>query len=118
MVPMSSAPDPTERPDPDPASTSRPRAPSPAPSPSHPDPAMPAPAPRLSDGPGRLGAEGMRPVSARLISSRYVAGIPGYVIGLAMVIAAIVLTADRKSTRLNSSHVATSYAVFCLNKDI
>src|SRR5690625_5569617 len=23
---------------------------------------------------------------------------------------------DRKSTRLNSSHVATSYAVFCLNK--
>src|SRR5690625_5822923 len=35
----------------------------------------------------------MRPVSARLISSRYVAVIPGYVIGLAMVIAAIVLTA-------------------------
>src|SRR5215510_15159240 len=25
-------------------------------------------------------------------------------------------TADRKSTRLNSSHVATSYAVFCLKK--
>src|SRR5207253_6360693 len=24
---------------------------------------------------------------------------------------------DRKSTRLNSSHVATSYAVFCLKKD-
>src|SRR5690625_827115 len=24
--------------------------------------------------------------------------------------------ADRKSTRLNSSHVAISYAVFCLNK--
>src|SRR5699024_12410458 len=23
---------------------------------------------------------------------------------------------DRKSTRLNSSHVSTSYAVFCLNK--
>src|SRR5690625_6385550 len=23
---------------------------------------------------------------------------------------------DRKSTRLNSSHVATSYAVFCMNK--
>ena len=23
---------------------------------------------------------------------------------------------DRKSTRLNSSHVATSYAVFCLKK--
>src|SRR5690625_5961578 len=25
---------------------------------------------------------------------------------------------DRKSTRLNSSHVATSYAVFCLKKEI
>src|SRR5439155_27108153 len=28
------------------------------------------------------------------------------------------LTTDRKSTRLNSSHVATSYAVFCLKKHI
>src|SRR5690625_5762994 len=27
-----------------------------------------------------------------------------------------VSAADRKSTRLNSSHVAISYAVFCLNK--
>src|SRR5207253_3922862 len=27
-------------------------------------------------------------------------------------------TTDRKSTRLNSSHVATSYAVFCLKKKI
>src|SRR5690625_6883989 len=26
--------------------------------------------------------------------------------------------ADRKSTRLNSSHVAISYAVFCLKKEI
>src|SRR5207253_4107313 len=26
------------------------------------------------------------------------------------------LVLDRKSTRLNSSHVASSYAVFCLNK--
>src|SRR5699024_11583976 len=26
------------------------------------------------------------------------------------------LAADRKSTRLNSSHVSTSYAVFCLQK--
>src|SRR5438034_1825049 len=26
------------------------------------------------------------------------------------------LTADRKSTRLNSSHTVTSYAVFCLKK--
>src|SRR5690625_5575774 len=27
-----------------------------------------------------------------------------------------ILTTDRKSTRLNSSHVAISYAVFCLKK--
>src|SRR5699024_11981948 len=27
------------------------------------------------------------------------------------------LCEDRKSTRLNSSHVSTSYAVFCLNKE-
>src|SRR5699024_11889674 len=27
-----------------------------------------------------------------------------------------VVNTDRKSTRLNSSHVSTSYAVFCLNK--
>src|SRR5690625_6609051 len=30
--------------------------------------------------------------------------------------AATVLSEDRKSTRLNSSHVAISYAVFCLKK--
>src|SRR5437870_7387541 len=29
---------------------------------------------------------------------------------------ALELAADRKSTRLNSSHVAISYAVFCLKK--
>src|SRR5207253_7344800 len=31
---------------------------------------------------------------------------------------AFFLKADRKSTRLNSSHVAISYAVFCLKKKI
>src|SRR5690625_6569084 len=30
--------------------------------------------------------------------------------------ATIYITVDRKSTRLNSSHVAISYAVFCLKK--
>src|SRR5690625_5876818 len=30
----------------------------------------------------------------------------------------VVLLQDRKSTRLNSSHVAISYAVFCLKKKI
>src|SRR5437870_9921705 len=29
---------------------------------------------------------------------------------------AVLRTGDRKSTRLNSSHVANSYAVFCLKK--
>src|SRR5437868_8342215 len=28
----------------------------------------------------------------------------------------VVITSDRKSTRLNSSHVSISYAVFCLKK--
>src|SRR5690625_5934233 len=44
--------------------------------------------------------------------------------GLVLVIAGLLLilpgfatdAIDRKSTRLNSSHVATSYAVFCLKK--
>ena len=31
---------------------------------------------------------------------------------------AITLELDRKSTRLNSSHITTSYAVFCLKKKI
>src|SRR5690625_6715240 len=35
---------------------------------------------------------------------------------LAYVVAAVLLDQDRKSTRLNSSHVAISYAVFCLQK--
>src|SRR5437773_8333424 len=28
----------------------------------------------------------------------------------------VILVGDRKSTRLNSSHITISYAVFCLNK--
>src|SRR5438874_10414712 len=39
------------------------------------------------------------------------AGIPGAVAG-----ETIVLPFNRKSTRLNSSHVEISYAVFCLKK--
>src|SRR5699024_12523724 len=30
--------------------------------------------------------------------------------------ALVAISGDRKSTRLNSSHVSSSYAVFCLNK--
>src|SRR5690625_6601346 len=35
---------------------------------------------------------------------------------LIMVVGGLPAASDRKSTRLNSSHVAISYAVFCLNK--
>src|SRR5690625_5451743 len=37
-------------------------------------------------------------------------------IGRPLTESGIVLKGDRKSTRLNSSHVASSYAVFCLKK--
>src|SRR5690606_40985012 len=43
----------------------------------------------------------------------------GYLLGGATVVAAAdlgLLQGDRKSTRLNSSHVKISYAVFCLKK--
>src|SRR5690349_23031562 len=39
-----------------------------------------------------------------------------YVIGLLMLVAVLLFGQDRKSTRLNSSHVEISYAVFCLKK--
>src|SRR2546426_6592637 len=35
-----------------------------------------------------------------------------------MTLDALVVTGDRKSTRLNSSHLVISYAVFCLKKNI
>src|SRR2546426_8472879 len=35
---------------------------------------------------------------------------------LALAVLSVMLTADRKSTRLNSSHLVISYAVFCLKK--
>src|SRR5699024_11763627 len=37
--------------------------------------------------------------------------------GMQFVAIASILNLDRKSTRLNSSHVSISYAVFCLIKD-
>src|SRR5207253_10071098 len=42
----------------------------------------------------------------------------GLTLGLVVVgcLCAILTVEDRKSTRLNSSHVAISYAVFCLKK--
>src|SRR3712207_7536773 len=40
------------------------------------------------------------------------------VAGVDELLALLVLGADRKSTRLNSSHANISYAVFCLNKKL
>src|SRR5207253_10896207 len=37
-------------------------------------------------------------------------------VNLSLLGIAVVIAVDRKSTRLNSSHVAISYAVFCLKK--
>lgn len=51
----------------------------------------PAPTPEISDeARSRLGAEGLRPVSPKLVPARYLAGIPGYVIGVLLTIGAIV----------------------------
>src|SRR5690625_6687319 len=44
--------------------------------------------------------------------------ISGVVASLDDLVVRSVDTLDRKSTRLNSSHVAISYAVFCLKKKI
>lgn len=41
------------------------------------------------DGP-RIDAQGLRPVSSKLIPARYIAGIPGYAIGLILVAACVV----------------------------
>src|SRR5688500_6499524 len=41
--------------------------------------------------------------------------LPAVAVSTASVLLAII-TLDRKSTRLNSSHLVISYAVFCLNK--
>src|SRR5690625_5804734 len=43
-------------------------------------------------------------------------GLNGFVIGPLITAMFMACWTDRKSTRLNSSHVAISYAVFCLQK--
>src|SRR5690625_5512933 len=51
-------------------------------------------------------------LAATILGSRY--GTLSAI--LYLIIGAIGVPVDRKSTRLNSSHVAISYAVFCLKK--
>ena len=49
------------------------------------------PSPEVSDTPGgRLGAEGLRPVSEKLVPARYIAAIPGYVIGVLLAAGSVV----------------------------
>src|SRR5207249_5747383 len=43
-------------------------------------------------------------------------GLPGKIVGGAWGVGWLDRIKDRKSTRLNSSHVSISYAVFCLKK--
>src|SRR5690606_40650834 len=52
-----------------------------------------------------------------LILTNKVTGVPAYWLKQSLELAGISLDSiDRKSTRLNSSHVKISYAVFCLKK--
>src|SRR5439155_24206648 len=62
---------------------------------------------RLCDGLGVGGSPGRAGRAAGAEAIRSFSGA----LGVAQLV-------DRKSTRLNSSHVATSYAVFCLKKKI
>src|SRR5690625_7087610 len=60
--------------------------------------------------PGGLTLGNIGPVSEALVA--WIVGIAG-LIGCAVWLGA---RSDRKSTRLNSSHVANSYAVYCVKK--
>src|SRR5256885_4369931 len=64
-----------------------------------------------------LGAERGRLVGQMLIESLTYAAFGG-LLGIALGVAGTkaLVAADRKSTRLNSSHLVISYAVFCLKK--
>src|SRR5689334_24024911 len=53
---------------------------------------------------------------AGLAGFAVVSAIGGASVSFAMLITARACQGDRKSTRLNSSHSSTSYAVFCLKK--
>src|SRR2546426_3000075 len=64
-----------------------------------------------SDDPPALSAVGLEELEHPLVCSTWLARErPGHQIG------DVEVTEDRKSTRLNSSHLVISYAVFCLKK--
>src|SRR3712207_8744949 len=54
--------------------------------------------------------------SARAVLERRTSAVVGDVAAVVAVGEAVLHRADRKSTRLNSSHANISYAVFCLKK--
>src|SRR5438874_5510351 len=69
-------------------------------------------------------SESCRPGYARLLGTEYSLDQPARRYGRVLVFRAVLQPAagprrqDRKSTRLNSSHVEISYAVFCLKKKV
>src|SRR5690348_17783398 len=59
--------------------------------------------------------QGARAVALRLVAVNRVGG-DAFLLQVRGQLVGAVLGADRKSTRLNSSHPSISYAVFCLKK--
>src|SRR5438094_2700923 len=55
-------------------------------------------------------------MSATALATATAAILATEIVSLATVLALLVVSLDRKSTRLNSSHRTISYAVFCLKK--
>src|SRR5690554_7677645 len=58
------------------------------------------------------------PPSLDLVLEQFINAIPMVFIAVGIWFAIAYFSKDRKSTRLNSSHVRISYAVFCLKKKI
>src|SRR6266571_1409240 len=74
------------------------------------------PEPRMRYDPPAMAATEMLMASERVMLSHQNEGLPQRVIGEDHAQAAPPREEDRKSTRLNSSHMSISYAVFCLKK--
>ena len=81
------------------------------------------------DSPDRLNKDRVWVVDPLDGTKEFIEGVPNFVVSVALVengmpivgvlynpVTKETFTADRKSTRLNSSHALISYAVFCLKK--